>query len=405
MSRSAIADEHRPLVVHVIHRLQIGGLENGLVNLLNGLPEERWRHAVVCLTGHDSVRERIRRPDVRLYALHKPEGKSPGLYVKLWRLFRELRPDIVHTRNLAALEAQLPAALAGVGVRIHGEHGWDIADVQARSRKAVRLRRAVRPFVHQYVALSGHIESYLRERIGVAPERLARICNGVDTTRFQPASAARQGAGPGQWLRQRFGAERPLTVIGAVQRLDPVKDPLNLLRAFALLRQRLAPERAAGLRLVVVGDGPLRGELEAFVEREGLGQDCWLAGSRDDIPSWLAGFDVFALPSLAEGISNTILEAMAAGLPVVATDVGGNGELVEPGLTGALVPAADPEALAEALAAYIDDPARRVHHGQAGRRRVEARFSLHGMLERYHELYSRLLAARRGDESGARAAG
>ncbi|HHQ42191.1 MAG TPA: sugar transferase, partial [Chromatiales bacterium] len=140
--------DRRPLVAHVIYRLQTGGLENGLVNLINRLPRERFRHAVVCLTEATAFAARIEREDVRVHELRKREGNDPALLWRLWRLFREMRPAIVHSRNLAALEAQLPAALAGVPCRIHGEHGWDVHDPDGRSRRYRLVRRLYRPFVH-----------------------------------------------------------------------------------------------------------------------------------------------------------------------------------------------------------------------------------------------------------------
>ena len=143
-----------PLVAHVIHRLDVGGLENGLVNLINRIPTGRFRHAIICLTNYSAFRQRIQRSDVPVFALNKPPGNSPVLHFKLWRLLMQLRPDIVHTRNLGALEGALPAALAGVPVRIHGEHGHDVGDLGGGSRKYQWFRRALKPFVHQYIALS-----------------------------------------------------------------------------------------------------------------------------------------------------------------------------------------------------------------------------------------------------------
>ncbi|MBS0554482.1 MAG: glycosyltransferase, partial [Proteobacteria bacterium] len=161
---------------------------------------------------------------------------------------------------------------------------------------------------------------------------------------------------------------------------------------FARLAAQRNPacERA---RLVIAGDGPLRPQVEAEVLASGCADRIWLAGERKDVPEFMRGLDLFVLPSLSEGISNTILEAMASGLPVVATDVGGNGELVVVGATGTLVPAADPAAMADALMCYAADAAPRQSHGAAGRKWVEAEFSLDGMVERYCGLYRRLLDA------------
>ncbi|HRP66012.1 MAG TPA: glycosyltransferase, partial [Thauera sp.] len=204
--------ERRPLVMHLVYSFDVGGLENGVVNLINRMPPERYRHTVVALTRCvDSFCQRITREDVGFVSLHKPPGHGIKLYPRLWRLFRERRPAIVHTRNLAALEAAVPARLAGVPVRVHGEHGWDVSDPGGTRRKFQLLRRAYSPFVSRYVALSGHIESYLTERVGIAPARVERICNGVDTLRFCPAPGGARIAVPGA----PFGATPGVTPGGA----------------------------------------------------------------------------------------------------------------------------------------------------------------------------------------------
>ena len=182
-----------PLVAHVIHRLDVGGLENGLVNIINHMPEGRYRHAIICMTDYNSgFRARIKQNNVECHALHKREGKDPGIYFRPWRLFKHLRPIIVHTRNLSALEAQLPAALAGVHCRVQGEHGRDVHDIDGRNRKYNLLRRVFRPLVDRYIPLSLDLEQWLRNQIGVADNKIVTICNGVDSELFHPALAGRE---------------------------------------------------------------------------------------------------------------------------------------------------------------------------------------------------------------------
>jgi sugar transferase (PEP-CTERM/EpsH1 system associated) len=375
----------RPLVLHVVFRFSIGGLENGVVNLINRMPQDQFRHAIVALTECDAAFcQRIQRPDVQLFSLNKPPGHGFKLYPRLYRLFRELAPAVVHTRNLAALEAAVPAWAARVPARVHGEHGWDVSDPGGTRRKYQLLRRAYSPFVSRYVALSGHLESYLVGRVGIAPDRVERICNGVDTDRFAPASPAARIELPGNPFDTA-----DTVVVGTVGRLQTVKDQVTLVRAFALARQ--AGEAGRSLRLIIAGDGALRADVEAEIRAAGIGDVTWLAGERSDVPEVMRALDIFALPSRAEGISNTILEAMASGLPVVATEVGGNAELVVEGETGALVPAQDPQAMAQALLRYTADAALRQSHGAAGRQRVERSFSIDNMVERYTRLYQSLL--------------
>lgn len=383
-------DDPRPLVAHVLYRFDVGGLENGVVNLINQLPAQRFRHAVIAMTEVSGFRRRVLRDDVQFFAMNKPPGQSLKLAPAMFSLLRRLAPAVVHTRNLAALEMTLPAACAGVPVRIHGEHGWDTSDPDGRSRKFRLVRRVYRPFVHRYVALSRHLRRYLVDGVGVPDERIEQIYNGVDTTRFAPprergAIDGSPFAAPGLWL------------VGTVGRLQAVKDQVLLARAFvrALELDPLARER---MRLVMAGDGPLRPQVEQVLREGGVASLAWLAGSRDDVPQVLRGLDAFVLPSLAEGISNTVLEAMATGLPIVATAVGGNVELLEDGVTGRLVPAANVETMAQAMLDDWRDPAAARARGAAARAAVQQRFSLDAMVATYGELYQRLLtqAAARG---------
>lgn len=388
--------DSRPLVMHVVYSFDVGGLENGVVNIINRMRSDAFRHAVVALTRcAPAFCARVTRADVDFISLEKPPGHGIKLYPKLFRLFAEMRPAIVHTRNLAALEAVVPARAAGVPVRIHGEHGWDVSDPHGVRRKYRMLRRLYRPFVSHYIALSGDLERYLAQGVGVPANRLSRICNGVDLRRFQHG---RDGGVP--LAGCPFDAPRGLIVVGTVGRLQAVKDQLNLVRAFARLAASRRPE-FDGLRLMIAGDGPMRTAVESAIVEGGIGDRVWLAGERSDVPDVMRALDLFVLPSKAEGISNTILEAMASGLPVVATDVGGNAELVAQGRTGMLVPAADDAALADAIASYALDPALRQMHGNAGRERVEREFSLDGMVERYRALYQAQLEAVRPARSAA----
>lgn len=367
-----------PLIAHIIHRLDYGGLENGLVNLINRVPPERYRHAILCLTDHNpEFRRRIQRPGVEVVSLHKRPGHDLGLYRRCWAQLRRLQPAIVHTRGLATLEMQLPAWLAGVRARVHGEHGWD-AQAGSEPRRRRQLRRICNPLVRHYIALSDELAAYLEQTVGVSPTRITRIINGVDSERFHPG-VDRSPLPPGF-------APPGTKVIGAVGRLEKVKDHPNLVQAFIHLAETL-PDARQRLRLVLIGEGSTRPVLENLLNAAGLRELAWLPGARDDVPELLRAMDLFALPSQAEGISNTILEAMACGLPVVATAVGGNAELVVEGETGRLVPANDPQALAAALRELLDNPQRINAYGAAGRRRVEERFSLDAMTAAYLQVY------------------
>jgi sugar transferase (PEP-CTERM/EpsH1 system associated) len=367
-----------PLVAHVIHRLDIGGLENGLVNLINRFPRDPYRHAIVCLAeSNPAFQRRIEREDVEVVSLGKQRGKDPAVYARMWAALRRMKPAIVHTRNLGTVDMQWVAAAAGVPHRVHGEHGWEASDPTGLSPRHLRIRRACRPVIHRYVPMSRDLARWLETDVGVDRLRIRQLYNGVDTHRFAPSSA-QLGEDQGNGF----------LTIGTVGRLDPIKNQASLIEVLARLRLDFPR-----LRLLIVGEGPLRGQLEAQTAELGLGHSVTFAGARSDMPALLRTMDVFVLPSLNEGISNTILEAMATGLPVVAGRVGGNPELVLDGITGALYETKASGALEGALVPYLRDAGRRSAHGRAGRDRVVQNFSMDQMVQRYQALYDELLAA------------
>lgn len=370
-------------IVHVVHRFDTGGMENGMVNLFNTLPPERFRHTVVALTDYSAFRHRITAQRVDFHALNRPPGHSVGWALQLWRLLRRLKPDLVHTRNLAALEAQFVAAAAGVRATVHGEHGRDVFDLHGRNWKYNLLRRAARPLVSNYLAVSRDLETWLRRDIGVPAHRLHQVYNGVDSVKFHPRSAP----------RPEFAHPESI-VFGSVGRMVEVKNYPLLVRAFIqLMRQQ--PDRAERARLVIVGAGPAREACIEMLQGAGLDHLAWLPGERDDIAAVMQALDVFVLPSRNEGVSNTILEAFASGLPVIATAVGGNVELVEHGVSGLLVPSDNLDEMVRALLFYLDSPARIGAHGTAARERAEQRFSIPAMARAYADVYEQTLGTRR----------
>lgn len=376
--------DHRPLVLHVLYRFDTGGLENGVVNLLNRMPADRFRHAILAI---DKVvpafAARLQRNDIQFFELNKPPGHALKLYPRIWRLIRNLKPSVVHTRNMAALETQVVAAAARVPVRIHSEHGRDVEDLDGSSKKQQLIRRLYSPFVHRYVTVSKELQSYLVDRVGIEPGRVQQIYNGVDTDKFHPATSGRETIegcpfhGP------------DVFIVGTVGRMQMVKNQTLLARAFVHARQN-NPEATRALRLVMVGEGPLRAQSQRILDDAGMGAWAWLPGERQDVPQVMRGLDAYVLPSLAEGVSNTILEAMATGLPVIATDVGGNGELVGNDVTGVVIRSEDVEAMAAALAHMASQQEHASLMGKVAREQALKRFSLSSMTHAYAEMYAHL---------------
>jgi sugar transferase (PEP-CTERM/EpsH1 system associated) len=373
------------LIVHVVYSFSIGGLENVIVQLINRLPAAEFKHVLVSLTSISDFKNRITRNDVEFIELHKPPGHAFALYPKIFSLLRRLKPDVVHSCNLAALEITPLAWLAGVPLRVHAEHGWDAHDPHGANPRYRVLRKIYKPFVSHYVAVSQDLDNYLAQRIGVPQRRRSCVANGVDTELFTPplasvASTRQAVAGcpfvPGQhWLA------------GTVGRLQTVKNQPLLARAFVRLIE-LHPQARERARLVIVGEGPLRAEVERILAQAGLQDLAWLAGASNDVAAIMQTLDCFVLPSQAEGTSCTLQEAMACGLPVVATAVGGTPDLVDDGVTGRLVPSDDVDALADALCLSYSKPDTARSYAAAGRAKAVAKFGVGAMVERYRALFS-----------------
>jgi len=374
-----------PLVVHLIYRLDFGGLETLLIDCINGMPAHKYRHAIVCLTDYTDLANKITKPGVSLHALHKPPGLGLATHWQLWRLLRGLRPAILHTYNLSTIEYGPAAALANVPVRVHGEHGRDARDPMGTNRRHNLLRRLVLPFYDCYYAISNDLRNWLRESIGVPERKNLLLENGIDTDKFCP---------PANGVRSATAAlPEGCLVFGTVGRIQDVKDHASLVDAFIALLA-LVPQQRARLRLAIVGSGPLLPAITAKVEAAGIADLVWLPGARMDIDVVMRSFSVFVLSSIAEGTPVTILEAMASGLPVVSTSVGGVPEVVLDGVTGALVPASDPGALAHAMARYVAQPQLVAQHGAAGLARSHQHYSMNAMLLAYAGMYDAMLAAK-----------
>ncbi|HEX9773767.1 MAG TPA: glycosyltransferase, partial [Steroidobacteraceae bacterium] len=287
------------LIAHLVYRLDYGGLENGLVNLVNRLPERRFRHAILCLAGFGAFRRRIAREDVEVFSVDKREGKDPRAYLRVLRHLRRLRPDVVHTRNLGTIDLQWLALAAGVRHRVHGEHGFVAEDPRGLASRSLRIRRACRPAIQRYVAMSRDIAGWLERDVGVPASRIRQIYNGVDTVTFRP-----DGALPPD-LPWADVARGNIVVFGTVGRLDRIKNQAALIDALAAIVRR-DPRARARLRLIIAGEGPERSALEDATRRHSLTELVWFAGARNDVPELMRAMDVFVLSSRNEGISNTI---------------------------------------------------------------------------------------------------
>lgn len=373
-----------PKILHIIYRLDIGGLETVLVKFINSCHGGKYRHVIASLTEVTSFSERLENKDVGIYALHKRPGKDFRIFFQLLRLMLKEKPDVVHTYNLPTLEYQLAAWLTGIPVRVHAEHGRDSADPYGTNIKYHLFRRALSPVIRAWIPVSHELASWLESDVKVNASKIRPIYNGVDVEQLSDVISKVADGPLGYFSPDAF-------IIGTVGRLDPVKDHSTLLKAFAHLL-KIRPHLQNNLRLVIAGGGILETSLRNEAGALGIDRQVWFAGPRDDVPSLLLHFDLFVLSSIAEGIPMTVLEAMAAGVPVVATDVGGVREVIRPYIDGLLVPPGAQESLASAIAILMENKDLRIDMARSARQRVTDKFSLDAMTAAYKEMYTILLA-------------
>jgi sugar transferase (PEP-CTERM/EpsH1 system associated) len=359
-------------VLHILHAFSHGGLENGLVNIINESPTD-LEHELCLLTSGGEFIDRIQKP-IRYYELHKKPGNSIGIILQLKRVIRESGANVVHTRNWASFDGVLAACLCPGVTLLHGEHGRDMTDPDGSIRRRNLFRRLFSPRVKKFTTVSEDLERWLTEKVKLPRRKVQLIRNGVDTDRFRPHRDLE--------FRRVLGIADNEFVIGTIGRLDPVKNHSGLIRAFATLLKN-----AGNTHLLIVGDGPERRNLENLSRSLGIEQYCHLAGYRSEIKRFYGVFDAFVLNSFAEGMSNTLLEAMASALPVVCTPAGANAELIEDGVTGTLVPINEEKALYEALLMCCQSPAFCSRTGSMAREFILRSFSLSRMVEQYNKLY------------------
>ncbi len=371
----------RPIkIVHVVLALDVGGLEEVVLRLVAHTDRDRFTPSVYALDAPGSMAPELAALGVPLHVVQRAPGLDATLPLRLARRLARERVQILHTHNASphfygAVAASL-ARLAdrGAGPRvIHTKHGRNQPDAPRK----VLLNRLASKLTDRVVAVSADAADVARRLEHVAENKLMTISNGVDTRVFRPADP--------RAARALLGLPEAGLHVGVVARLAPVKDHATLLDAFALLR-RERPDA----HLTLVGDGPERAALGERARASDLAGSVHFVGARRDVALVLPAFDVFALASTSEGISLTLLEAAATGLPIVATRVGGNAEIVIDGATGMLVSPGDPVAFAAALAA-LSRRADRAALGLAGRAHVERRFSVEKMARAYQDLYAEVL--------------
>jgi sugar transferase (PEP-CTERM/EpsH1 system associated) len=358
-------------IVHLVSTLSVGGLEMFVWDLARSTNSARFKLHVICLGHPGELAPRFSTVGIPVEGLDCEDcSKSKTIY-RLIRSLRRLAPDVLHTHNPGPhFFGVIAAQLVRVPLLINTKHGRNRTDLP----RQIVMNRVLSSLSTCVVAVSADAAWVARRIERVPASRMRIIHNGVDLEFFRPRPCA---------LSFRKRAIH-------VARLNLIKDQTTLLKA-----AKLVINAEPDFHLDIVGDGPSREELMTLHRELQLQHSVRFLGSREDIRDLLSQADLFVLSSLSEGISLTLLEAMAMQLPVVATDVGGNREVVVHKKTGLLVPAQSPQLLADAILALLNNPEQTRSMGQAGRLRVEGEFDLHRVVREYESLYKHMLATKR----------
>lgn len=369
-------NQHDPIpILHLITELDAGGAQSALLRLLEQLDRSRFRPVVACFyNGNGLAARQIRELGIPVLDLGMTAWWRLDALWRLYRLLRRERPYILHCWLFHAnFLGRIIGRLARVPIIITSRRNVEIG-----GRWREWLQRWTANLDDKTVAVCEAARQAEISAAGALPDKVVTIYNGIEAV---PYAAADRSV-----IRREFSIADGAFLLGVVGRLHQQKGHVYLFEALAQVRRRF-PD----VRLLVVGDGRLRAELAAQTQQQNLTDNIIFTGLRQDIPQILAGLDLFVLPSLWEGLPNVVLEAMAAGLPVVATAVGGTPELVSDDETGLLVPAQDAAALAQAIQRLVENPAMARQMGKSGRQRVRADFSIRKMVEQTEQLYELLL--------------
>lgn len=354
----------------VLPSLIAGGMEVVTARLVKRLVCAGHTVGVTCILEEGPLADELRREGVRVKVVPAPGLRTNVFPTQLAAWLQQVAPDVVHIHSGVWLKAARAARMAGVRRVIFTEHG--ALDVEPWYSSLIK-RQAAR-FTDVIVSVSEPLARVLTETHGLPADKVRVLPNGVDAELFSP--------GPSRDLLSAWGVTQDSLVIGHVARLAAIKNQPLLLEAFA----RVVQQRPQA-RLVIVGDGPERELLERRIAALGLESTAHLIGEHRDVPGLLRSFTMFVLPSKAEGTSMSVLEAMAAGVPVVATAVGGTPALLDAGRCGQLIPANDVGALADAIVGLLDDHERRRAYSTAGRQRVMQYYDERAVSDQYESLY------------------
>jgi sugar transferase (PEP-CTERM/EpsH1 system associated) len=369
-------------IMHVVDNMGRGGMQNGLINLIEQLDPGRFEH-VICTTrylDHPQAHRGTLGSRVQIISLGKQAISSRVQLAGLARAIGEVKPDIVHSRNWAAIEAVIAARWAGSCAVVHSEHGLDAVTNTREPWRRSCFRRLAFELADRVLCVSRQLRSVHSKRTGFPLHKITVIHNGVDTRRYYPDIAARAR------IRNELKISENDFCIGCLGNLTPVKDYPTVLQAVGEFAKA-----CTNWRLIIIGEGSELAELQGMVNAHPeMKHQVIFCGLSDRVPELLNAIDVYVLASLTEGISNSLLEAMATALPVAATNTGGTPEVVEHRKSGLLFAVGDCRTLAEHLVSLQSQPELRKQLARESLLRVRESFSLRTMVQKYEQLYESL---------------
>jgi glycosyltransferase involved in cell wall biosynthesis len=358
-------------VAHVVLSLDIGGLEHVVLDLVREGQKSGQEVAVLCLERPGTLAQRVEALGAAVRCVYKRPGLKLGIARRIKAVLEDLRPDVVHTHQIGALFYAGPAARrAGVPVVVHTEHGRHFANRRTRWLGWLAARSAAKFF-----CVSRDIATEVLGYRIAPPRKVTVVPNGIDLNRFRAGEKVLP-------VRETLGIPAGAPVIGTVGRLNEIKRHDLLIRAFARVRRDFPQAH-----LLLVGDGPLADELRRLAAALGVSEDVHFAGYQPRPEHYLRAMDVFALTSRSEGMPLAVLEAWAAGLPVIATRVGGLPEMTGDGTAALLVPGGDEDALTRGLHDLLERPSFARQLAEVGRGRVETIYGLQQMALTYQDHY------------------
>lgn len=368
-------NDRRIRLMQITHDLAIGGLQQVVVNLCRTIDRGLFDVSVLCLRDLGAFAPEVESMGIKVFFLPQKENGTDYLsFLKVGRILRENRIEVIHTHNTQPfVDGTLGALMSGVKTVVHTDHARDFPD----KRRYMLAEWAVSHFAYRVVGVSEHTSENLVKYERISREKIVTIHNGIDGKKYDIAVDR-------QAKRRELGLERDGPVMGIGVRLSEQKGITYLLRAMpAVMRE------VPGVTLVIAGEGPLEADLRAEADALGLRGRVHFIGPRLDIPELLKTFDLYVLPSLWEGLPMVLLEAMAAGCPIVATDVGGVSRAIKDGYNGSLVEPRKPEALARAITGLLSSAALRESCRERGYEVFQKEFSSEIMTRRYEQLYLR----------------